>query len=70
MAAEEIERLVLTTVSKAPPRGFTRDEIAEKTGLTRQTVSKYVYALAKNKELGTEMVGGLLLVFPIKGGDL
>jgi response regulator of citrate/malate metabolism len=67
-ASKEVEKLILSIISKPSRRGFTTDEIAEKIGLRRQTISKYIYGLEKSKELEIEVVGRTTLIFPKGGG--
>jgi DNA-binding Lrp family transcriptional regulator len=71
VAAEEIERRILVELPKATRRGFFIEELAERTGLKRQTVSKYVWGLHKSGKLKREELAGGKIVFvsPIEGDE-
>lgn len=44
---QDVEKLVLDLLLKDYPNDFSIEEISEKTGIHRNTVSKYVYGLEK-----------------------
>jgi DNA-binding Lrp family transcriptional regulator len=45
--SQDIEKLILEFLQKEYPKDFSIEEIAEKTGIHRNTVSKYVFGLEK-----------------------
>jgi DNA-binding IclR family transcriptional regulator len=45
--SQEVEALILVLLQKEYPKDFSIEEIAAKTGLHRNTVSKYVFGLEK-----------------------
>ena len=48
---QEVEKKVLDFLQREFPKDFSIEEIAMKTGLHRNTVSKYVFGLEKEKKL-------------------
>ena len=60
--AENGTKKILECLQRAYPKDMTIEEIADKTGIHRNTVSKYVYALEKNGTiLRTRKVGSAKL---------
>ena len=44
---QDVEKLILDLLLKDYPNDFSIEEISEKTGVHRNTISKYVYGLEK-----------------------
>jgi DNA-binding Lrp family transcriptional regulator len=49
--SQEIEKLILDFLQKESPIDFSIEEIAIRTGLHRNTVSKYVFGLEKEGKI-------------------
>lgn len=49
--SQELERLILDFLQKEYPKDFSIEEIAAKTGLHRNTASKYVFGLEKEGKI-------------------
>jgi DNA-binding IclR family transcriptional regulator len=49
--SQETEKLILEFLQKEHPKDFSIEEIAEKTGLHRNTVSKYLFGLEKEGKI-------------------
>ncbi len=49
--SQDFERLILDLLQKEYPKDFSIEEIAAKTGLHRNTASKYVFGLEKEGKI-------------------
>jgi DNA-binding IclR family transcriptional regulator len=49
--SQEVEKSILDLLRKEYPRDLSIEEISEKTGLHRNTVSKYVFGLEKERKV-------------------
>jgi DNA-binding IclR family transcriptional regulator len=49
--SQQPEQLILEFLRKQSPKDFSIEEIAEQTGLHRNTVSKYLFGLGKEKKV-------------------
>jgi DNA-binding Lrp family transcriptional regulator len=65
IACLETEKLILNVLQQGYPRDFSIEEISEKTGLHRNTVSKYVYGLEKEKKLEISRIVGRAKMYVI-----
>lgn len=51
MTTQEVEKKILNCLEREYPRDLSIEEIATKTGVHRNTISKYVWGLEKEKKV-------------------
>ena len=51
MTAQEVEKRILNCLEREFPKDLSIEEIAAKTGVHRNTVSKYMWGLEKEKKV-------------------
>lgn len=68
-ATQDPENSILNLLRKEYPRDLSIQEIAEKTGIHRNTVSKYVFGLAKaGKIMSSRAVGRAKMYIVVQEG--
>jgi predicted transcriptional regulator len=66
--SERKENRIIEVLRKAGPRDLSIEEISEATGIGRDTVSKYVYALEKAGRIAQTRVVGRAKFYTVKEG--
>ncbi|NLF87257.1 helix-turn-helix domain-containing protein [Candidatus Bathyarchaeota archaeon] len=56
--SQDPENLILNFLQKQYPKDFSIEEVAAETGLHRNTVSKYLFGLEKEKKVKTSRTIG------------
>ncbi|MGD6809763.1 MAG: HTH domain-containing protein [Candidatus Bathyarchaeia archaeon] len=63
--SQEIENTILEFLQKECPKDFSIEELAEKTGLHRNTVSKYLFGLEKAGKIKNSRTVGRAKMYTI-----
>jgi DNA-binding IclR family transcriptional regulator len=68
--AQDPEKSILTLLQKEEPRDLSIQEIADKTGIHRNTVSKYVFGLEKGGKIkSSRTVGRAKMYTTVQEGE-
>ena len=63
--SQQTEELILNLLQKEHPKDFSIEEIATATGLHRNTVSKYLFGLEKERKIKTTRTIGKAKMYTI-----